>query len=109
LRKEDFIAIQKHALSLGGVLSALHLRNVKVGNTERSVYNTTGKNIGNHDDLIVAAKKVKRMGFRFPRLGNSEFHFWVADWGGGTLYQPLQFLPHHVITLAKFFEEALET
>jgi len=48
LKKGDFIAIQRHALSLGGVLAALHLRNVKVGDTERSVYNTTGKNIGDH-------------------------------------------------------------
>jgi len=109
LKKDDFIAIQKHAFSLGGVMAVLHLRNVKIGGIERSVYNTTGKNIGNEEELIRAAKKVKRMGFRFPRLGDSYFHFWVADWGGGTLYQPSQFLPHHVVTLAKFFEEALES
>jgi len=109
LKKDDFITIQKHAFSLGAVMAVLHLRNVKIGGIERSVYNTTGKNIGNEEDLIRAAKKVKRMGFRFPRLGDSYFHFWVADWGGGTLYQPSPFLPHHAVTLAKFFEEALES
>jgi len=109
LKKEDFIAIQKHAFSLGAVMAALHLRNVKVGDSEMSVYNMTGKNIGNPQMLIRAAKKVKRIGFRFPRLGDSEFHFWVADWGGGTLYQPSQLLPHQVMTLAKFFEESLKS
>jgi len=109
LKKDDFIAIQKHAFSLGAVMAVLHLRNVKIGGIERSVYNTTGKNIGNEEELIRAAKKVKRIGFRFPRLGDSYFHFWVADWGGGTLYQPSQFLPHHAVTLVKFFEEALES
>lgn len=108
LHKADFIAIQKYAFGLGGVMAALHLRNIKVGDSEMSVYNITGKNIGNPEKLIKAAKKVKRMGFRFPRLGDSEFHFWVADWGGGTLYQPSEFLPHQVIALAKFFEEALK-
>jgi len=109
LKKEDFISIQKHAFSLGGKMAALHLRNIRVEDSEMSVYNITGKNIGNPQKLIRAAKKVKRMGFRFPRLGDSEFHFWVADWGGGTLYQPSQFLPHQVMTLAKFFEESLRS
>jgi hypothetical protein len=107
LKKEDFIAIQAHAFSLGGIMTALHLRGISVDGYYRSVYNTTGKNIGKEEEKIKSAKKVKRIGFRFPRLGDSQFYFWVADWGGGTLYQPSQLLPHQVITLAKFFEEAL--
>ena len=109
LRKEDFIAIQKHAFSLGGKMAVLHLRNIKVEDSDMSVYNISGRNIGNPEHRIRAAKKVKRMGFRFPRLGDSKFHFWVADWGGGTLYYPSPFLPHQVTTLARFFEEALES
>jgi hypothetical protein len=107
LNKGDFLLIQKHALSIGGTMVVLHLRDVKVDEREMSVYNMTGRNIGNPEELIRAAKKVKRMGFRFPRLGDSEFHFWVADWGGGTLYQPSEFLPHHIIMLTRFFEQAL--
>ncbi len=72
-----------------------------------SVYNLSGKNIGNPLESIEAAKKVKRMGFRFPRLADAPFHFWVADWGGGTIYQPLDVRPHHVIALTNFFEKAL--
>lgn len=107
LNKGDFLLVQKYALSLGGIMVVLHLRDIKVAEREMSVYNMTGRNIGNPEKLIRAAKKVKRMGFRFPRLGDSEFHFWVADWGGGTLYQPSEFLPHHIMTLTKFFERAL--
>lgn len=109
LEREDFMAIQKHAFSLGGVMAVLHLRDVKVGDSQMSVYSVSGKNIGNPEKLINAAKKIKRMGFRFPRLGSSQYHFWVANQGNGTLYQPSEFLPHQVITLAKFFEEALKT
>lgn len=107
LRKEGFLKIQQHAFNLGGVLSVLHLRTLKVQDSEMSVYNLSGKNIGNPSEQISAAKKIKRMGFRFPRLGDSPFHFWVADWGGGTIYQPLVILPHHALALAKFFEDAL--
>lgn len=33
------------------------------------------------------AKKIKRVGFSFPPncLGDSPFHFWVADWAGGMM------------------------
>lgn len=108
LGKDDFKLIEEHAARLGGVMAALHLRNVKVGPNEMSVYNVTGKNIGDLDKMIKAAKKIKRMGFRIPRLGDTPYYFWVADWGGGTIYQPLDMMPHQVVSLIKFFEDALK-
>jgi len=112
--KEDFLKIWDYAIKLGGIPREIHLRRIK-GN-KVSIYHVTGQDIlgveeiGNPVKLMRMARKIKRLGFSFPPgcLDESPFHFWVADWGGGTIYEPLQLLPHHALILAEFFKRALE-
>lgn len=54
-----------------------------------------------------SAKTIKRVGFFIPNLVGEYYSFWVADWGGGAIYRPTDFLPHQVSGLLDFFEEAL--
>jgi hypothetical protein len=111
--RDEMTRIWEHALSIGGKPRLIHLR--KIRGESVSIYHVSGRDIcgveeiGDPVKLMQRAKKIKRLGFSFPpnTLGDSSFYFWVADWGGGTLYDPLDPLPHQLLILAEFFDRAL--
>jgi len=115
IKRDDFLKLWEYARTRRGEPRDVHFRMIKGDSV--SVYRVSGrailhvKEIGEPVALMKLAKRIKRLGFGFPpnSLSDSEFHFWIADWGGGTIYEPLQVLPHHAIALAKFFEEALSS
>jgi len=112
--REEMEQILRHVWELGGKLREIHLR--RVPDNRISIYHVTGtdilsmkEKIGDPLRLMKEAKKIKRLGFSISPgvISDSSFHLWVADWGGGTLYDPLDPLPHHLVALAEFFRNAL--
>jgi len=111
--KRDFQKFWDYALKIGGTLRDVHLRDIEGGKI--SVYRVSGKDIlrakgiGNLVELLKHANRIKRLGFGFPPncLSDSAFHFWIANWGGGTLYEPPEPSSYHLFALADFFEQAL--
>jgi hypothetical protein len=87
----------------------LHLRNVESENLSLSVLQVHGKDVErmNVDEMLKSAKKIKRVGFYIPNLLGESFSFWVANWGGGAIYRPIDFLPHQVAGFLEFFEDTL--
>lgn len=115
INRPEFLVVAKHAKSLEGEISLLHLTKIRTKAGNLSVFHVTGENpvtVCEHlgldvNKLINSSENIRRMGFRIPRLGDSAFNFWIGHWGGGTLYSPDEFLPHQVQSLLKFFEDAL--
>jgi hypothetical protein len=109
LNKENFIALIQHVRSLGGKVTVLQLRFVRTEDMgELSSLKISGKDLEeqNIDKLLSAAKKITRVGFYIPYLGEV-FKFWVGHWGGGTIYMPIIIEPHHVWKLIEFFEKSI--
>ena len=76
---------------------------------ELSVLKLSGRDIEGTsvDQLLSAAKKITRIGFQIPLIGEDEYKFWIGHWGGGTIYTPSMSEAHHIWNLLKFFEDAL--
>jgi len=109
ISKEDFLALVRYVKSLGGVVNILHLRWVRTEKGILSTFKISGKTLNGFDieKLIEASKRVTRIGFHIPNLGGTEFNFWVAHWGGGTIYIPQMPERHNIWSLILFFERAL--
>jgi len=112
VRKKDFFLLVRHARSLGGKVTTIHLRHVKTEDMgDLSVLKISGKNIEgpNVDKLLNVAGRITRIGFQIPNLGGEEYRFWIGHWGGGTIYMPSMTEPHHAWNLIRFFEVLLES
>lgn len=105
-----YMALKQHAIELGGNVNMLHLKKVKSENLNLNVFTVHGSDVAkmNVDQMLKSAKIIKRVGFFVPNLvGEYYYSFWIADWGGGAIYRPTDFLPHQVSGFLDFFEEAL--
>lgn len=104
-----YMALKQYAIKLGGGINMLHLKNVMSEGINLNVITVHGKDVGKMkvDEMLKGAKKIKRIGFFIPNLISEYYSFWVADWGGGAIYSPTDFLPHQVAGLLDFFEQAL--
>ncbi len=110
MSKKDFLALVRYVKSVGGDVNILHLRWVRTEKGILSTFKISGRTLEEFDieKLIEASKKVTRIGFYIPNLGGTEFKFWIAHWGGGTIYTPQILERHNIWSLILFFEKVLE-
>lgn len=106
-RSEDFSLLKEHIAKLGGEVTLLHIVGIK-GTTYRTL-TVTGKNLEESEmwGFVDKASEIRRIGFRVSDLGGEPFSFWVASWGGGSIYQPFELLPHHISGFLDLLEKAL--